>query len=185
MPASSRVSRLDESGEARPHAGRKSRLAAEQAALAVDRQHDDDRVGAREMLRRAGRAIAPPTGVDDAGRLAAMGAKTMPRVPMQQRLRLGDRRLVLGRDEALGCDRTQVGDEERFVRLQGLGGTRLDRDAETGGPIDHAQKDRFARRPKPSGLGKIEQRIEAVRIRFEHCTEKDLDEVVSHVVVHW
>jgi hypothetical protein len=24
-----------------------------------------------------------------------------------------------------------------------------------------------------------------VRIRFEHCTEKDLDEVVDHVVVHW
>ena len=38
--------------------------AAEQAALAVDRQHDHDRIGAREMLGLAVRAVALPAAFD-------------------------------------------------------------------------------------------------------------------------
>src|SRR6185312_398558 len=51
---------LHEPGEARPHRRRKARRSAEQALLAAHRQHDDDRIGAREMLGPAGRADALP-----------------------------------------------------------------------------------------------------------------------------
>src|SRR6266481_5178609 len=54
-----RLARLDETGEARPHAGLKSIRAAEHAALARDRKHDHDRVRAGKMLGATGRAIAP------------------------------------------------------------------------------------------------------------------------------
>src|SRR5436190_21027394 len=46
-----RLARLDEAREARPHAGLEAVGAAEHATLALDRQHDRDRVGAREVLR--------------------------------------------------------------------------------------------------------------------------------------
>ena len=86
MPASSRVSRRTASSIASPgstkparhdqHAAAKRAGAAEQAALAGDRQHDHDRVGAREMLRPAGRAVAPPAGLDRAGRRAAIASRS-------------------------------------------------------------------------------------------------------------
>src|SRR5271156_4827893 len=38
---------LDEPGQSRIHALREPRLAAEQASVAFDREHDDDRIGAR------------------------------------------------------------------------------------------------------------------------------------------
>src|ERR1700722_13200654 len=63
---------LDKAGKARPHVRRKARAAAEQAILAVDRQHDDDGIGTREMLHAAGRAVAPPAGVDRLARRPAI-----------------------------------------------------------------------------------------------------------------
>ena len=66
--------------------------AAEQAVVAVDRQHDHDRIGARKMLGLAGRAVALPAGLRDVGRRAAIRAEAMPRMPVQQRLGLGERR---------------------------------------------------------------------------------------------
>ena len=59
------LARLDEAREARPHGGGEAAGAAEHAAIARDRQHDDDRIGARKMLGLAGRAIALPAGLDD------------------------------------------------------------------------------------------------------------------------
>src|SRR5690606_6544110 len=55
-----RLARLHEAGEARIHAGREPRLAAEEGALFrdVDGEHDDHRVGAREVLGAAGWAVA-------------------------------------------------------------------------------------------------------------------------------
>src|SRR5580658_5035599 len=44
------LARLDEPGEARPHRGGEPRGAAEQALLAAHGQHDDHRIGAREVL---------------------------------------------------------------------------------------------------------------------------------------
>ena len=67
----------------------KARLAPEQAIVAIDRQHDDDRIGAREMLRpcttsHSRRQPAAATRVDR----AAIGAIAMARMPMHQRLGL-------------------------------------------------------------------------------------------------
>src|SRR6516164_1270781 len=77
-----RLPGLDETGEARPHAGLKTMRAAEHAALARNRKHDHDRIRAREMLRAAGRAIAPPAGFDEIGRGTARRAKAMAPMPV-------------------------------------------------------------------------------------------------------
>jgi len=45
--------RLGEAGKARPHGRRETPRAAKHAAFAQDREHDHDRIGAREMLRLA------------------------------------------------------------------------------------------------------------------------------------
>src|ERR1700688_987824 len=71
--------RLGKTGERRPHGRHKARRTAEYAALARDRQHDHHRIGAREMLDFAGRAIAPPAGLHDRGRRAAIGTEAVAR----------------------------------------------------------------------------------------------------------
>src|SRR5262249_60069920 len=86
------LARFDEAGEARPHGRGEARRAPEQAMLALHRQHDDDRIGARKMLGPARRTLALPAALDRVGRGAAVGAEAMARVPGEQRLRLGDRR---------------------------------------------------------------------------------------------
>src|SRR5207244_1209867 len=63
-----RLARFDEAREAGPHAGLKAVGAAEHAALTLDREHDCNRIGAREMLRVAGRTIAPPAAFNDVSR---------------------------------------------------------------------------------------------------------------------
>ena len=90
-----RLAGFEKAGEARIHALGKARLAAEQAVLAIDREHDDDRIGARKMLRLAGVALAPPARRGDARRRAAIGAMAVAGVPMEDRLGLpedGERR---------------------------------------------------------------------------------------------
>jgi hypothetical protein len=68
----------------------KAMRAAEHATLARDREHDHDRIRAGEMLRPARRAIAPPAALDQIGRGPASRAKAMPRMPVEQRLALGE-----------------------------------------------------------------------------------------------
>src|SRR4029077_3315001 len=89
------LARLDETGKTRPHVGDEAARAAEQAPVAVDRQHDHDWVRAREVLDLAGRTLALPAGLRDGGRRAAICAEAMPRMPREQRLRLGERREML------------------------------------------------------------------------------------------
>ena len=121
MPASSSVSRRTASSIASPGSTKPARHdhmvggepagAAEQAAVAAHRQHDDDRIGAREMLDLAGRAGALPAAVDHVGRDAAIGAEPVPGVPVQHRLGLGQRRQMVGVDQALDRDRAQIDDD--------------------------------------------------------------------------
>src|SRR6516162_6091055 len=87
---------LDKSGEARPHGRHEPWRTAEQTVLAVDRQHDRHRVGAREMFGLAFRAVAPPASLRRLRRLAAICTEAVARLPVQQRLCLSDRRQVLG-----------------------------------------------------------------------------------------
>ena len=98
---------LDEAGQARIHAFGKARRAAEQTALAVDRQHDDDGIGAGKMLGLARVALAPPARRGGAGRRAAARAEAIARVPVEQRLRLAERGQRLARDQPLHGDAPQ------------------------------------------------------------------------------
>ena len=66
----------------------------------MDGEHDHDRIGAREMLHFAGRAIAPPAAFNERCRGSAIRAEAMPRMPIEQRLSLGERRQVVGDEEA-------------------------------------------------------------------------------------
>ena len=114
--------------------------AAEQAAVAAHREHDDDRIGAREVLDLAGRAGALPAGVYHFGLDAAVGAEAMPRMPVQHRLGLGERRQMLGRDQSLDCDRAQIGHHEIVARLQRFGVRRRDAGAEARGAVEQAEE---------------------------------------------
>src|SRR5215468_582357 len=96
--------RLDESRKARPHALGKAGLPAKEAALAMDRQHDDDRVGARKMLGATRRAITSPAGLHGSGRCATIRAKAVASVPREHGFRLRQRRQVLGRHKGAGRD---------------------------------------------------------------------------------
>src|SRR5260370_10708132 len=114
--------RLDESRKARPHALGKAGLPAEEAPFAIDRQHDDDRIGAGKMLGAAGRAITPPTGLHDARRRAAVRTEAVPPVPAEQGLRLRERRQGLGRHQGASRKGAQVGDREIASVFLGLAG---------------------------------------------------------------
>src|SRR5262245_48719748 len=90
-----RLARLDEAGEAREPGARPPPVAAEQAAPAVDREHDHHGIGTREVRGLAVRAASHPTGRCDPGRRAALGAEAVPGVPVEERARLReDRRLA-------------------------------------------------------------------------------------------
>ena len=89
--------RLDEARKARPHVGDEAPRAPEQAVVAVDREHDHDRIGAREMLDLAlGHSRFQPA-CDDVGRRAAIRAEAVPRMPGEQRLGFGERRQMIRR----------------------------------------------------------------------------------------
>ena len=168
-PASSSVSRRTASSIASPGSTKPARHdhmrrgeaagAAEQAAVAAHREHDDDRIGAREMLGLAGRAGALPAGLDQVGGGAAVRAEAVARMPVQHRLGLGDRRQVLGRDQALDRDRAQVDDEEIVARLQRFGARRRDADAEARRAVEQAEEHRLGDRGQRARLVGREQRI--------------------------
>src|SRR6266542_1768221 len=102
--------RLDEAGQAREPGARAPPVAAEQRPIAVDREHDHDGVGAREVRRPAIRAAPYPAGRGHPGRRSALGAETMPCVPVEQRAGLGeDRRLAGGDRRGEGAHVDQLG----------------------------------------------------------------------------
>ena len=55
-----RLARFDESGQQRIHPLGPARRPAQQHRIAMRDQHDDHRIGARKMMRAAGRAVALP-----------------------------------------------------------------------------------------------------------------------------
>src|SRR5262245_11227606 len=154
-----RLPGLDESGEARPHAGLETIRAAEHAALARDRKHDHDRVGAREMLRAAGRAIASPAGFDALGRRPAIPAKAMARMPVEERLAFGERRQMVGLDQATHRDRAEIGDDELVPCFEHLRGCRVERDRESRRVLAEAEKNELRRAAECARVFQCEQRI--------------------------
>src|SRR5262245_40050473 len=154
-----RLPGLDEPGEARPHAGLETIRAAEHAALARDRKHDHDRVGAREMLRAAGRAIASPAGFDEIGRGPAIRAKAMARMPVEERLAFGERRQMVGLDQATHRDRAEIGDDELVPCFEHLRGCRVERDRESRRVLAEAEKNELRRAAECARVFQCEQRI--------------------------
>src|SRR5215472_18176085 len=76
-----RLTRLHVAGETGEPGARAAASAAEERALAPDRQHDDDRVDAREMMRLAAWAMARPATGRHFARCPALRAEAVPRVP--------------------------------------------------------------------------------------------------------
>ena len=66
------------------------KVAASSAPVLVLGEHDDDGVGAREMLGRAGAAEAHIAGLLHFGWRAALGAEFVAQMPVEQRARLRD-----------------------------------------------------------------------------------------------
>src|SRR4029079_9304207 len=100
-----RLPRFDEAGKAGIHARGEAGLAAEETALAVDREHDHDRVGAREMFRTAGRAVAAVAADLDYGLGAADRQKAMPLMPAGEAPRLRQRAEMLVRERTFDRQR--------------------------------------------------------------------------------
>src|SRR5262252_8168259 len=61
-------------GQTRPHGRCEAARTPEYATFAGNREHDDDRIGAREMLGPAGRTVAPPAGLTQRRGRAAIRA---------------------------------------------------------------------------------------------------------------
>src|SRR5579862_4270042 len=140
-----RLTRFDKAGKAGPHRRRKARRAAEHATFSRDRQHDRDWIGAGKMLHLAGWAIAPPTGFDHPCRRTAVGTETVAPVPAEHRLGLGQRRQMVGMDQAVHRDRTNVSDFQIIARLERLDVGRIEIDAETRGITHETEEHRLAR----------------------------------------
>ena len=99
-----RLARLHKAGQGRHPTGGPGGLTAQQAArfgpALIDRQHDDDRIDAREMLGPAGRADALPAAGRLIRRLAAGGAEAVTAAPVEQALgRGGDAGVGFGQDD--------------------------------------------------------------------------------------
>src|SRR5215510_8893708 len=131
-----RLAWLDESREARESGAWSLTVAPEQRTLAADHEHDHDGIRARKV-RRATIGTAPdPAGRDHSTGRATLRAETMPRVPIQERARLGeDGRLAL-------CNRRRERahvDQLRADVGESLHSCRIDRKARTA--VTDAEKD--------------------------------------------
>ena len=83
----------------------------------------------------------------------------MARMPTEQRFGFGERRQIVGADQALHRDAAQIGDFEIVARLQCFGRLRIEPKAETRRFVHHAEKDALAHRAERMGLGRRKQRI--------------------------
>jgi hypothetical protein len=90
------------------------------------------------------------------------------RVPMQQRLCLGERRQIVGGYESLDGDRTQVRDEESAAVLQCLHVRLSQSDAKAAGALVQAEENGFRGTAKRPHLDRREQRIQRVAALPEH-----------------
>jgi len=166
-----RLARLDEARQRREHRGREAVAASEQAARSAHHHGDGHRVGAREMLCRAGDATAVGARALGHGRAAAHRAEAVAGVPVQERARLGgDGRLA--RVEACGhgaqiLEGGDLGEPEGGERV-GLVG---DVHGEVGHAVAQAEQHRRGRGVEPveerpgrprqrAGLGALHEWLE-------------------------
>ena len=163
-----RLARLHETCEAGEAAARALAVPAEQGALTADREHDDDRIGAREMRRPAIGAAPHPPGRCHPGRRAALGAEAVTRMPVDQRAGLGENRRLTGRDRrGEGADVDQLGVDVG----RGAGAARVDREVRARVVVDAEQDQESARLDLPAPRGRrlpVERRLRrAAHERFQ------------------
>ena len=109
--------RLHEPGQRRIHRRpRKPRRVAQQRPVAAVHQHDHRRVRAREMLRRAHRALHHVPGALHLAHIAAHAAELVPLAPVQQPARMRQHRGLRPRHPP--PDRAQVDERAQFLRQQ-------------------------------------------------------------------
>lgn len=109
-----RLAGLHEARQQRLHPLRPGRLPPDERGIAVGDEHDDDRVGAREMPGAAGGAEPVPARLRHLRRLAAGGAEAVARMPGEEAARGGGHGGI--RIRQLGHDRAEFG--EFLVRGQ-------------------------------------------------------------------
>src|SRR5215469_297541 len=159
--------RLGETGQTRPHGRCEASRTPEHASFAGDRQHDDDGIGAREMLGPTGGTIAPPAGLDQCGCCAAIRAEPMPRMPTEQCLGFGQGRQMIRRHHALHRDRAQVGDLKVVARLQFLNRLWVEAKPEPRRCISKPEEHDLAHAAECARLARRKQRV-ARLAGFEH-----------------
>src|SRR5262249_5433563 len=137
---------LREPGETRPHGRREAARTPEHATFTGNRKHDDDRIGAREMLGPAGRAVARPACLSQFGSRAAIRAVPMTRVPAEQRFSFGQGRQMIRPHHALHCDRAQIGDLKIIARFELLHRVLVETEPEPWRPIGEPEKHDFTDR---------------------------------------
>src|SRR5262249_40052552 len=111
------------------------------------------------MLRAAGWTVAPPAALDKIAGGPAIRAEAVARVPADERLALGERRQVLGGDEAAHGDRAQIRDDEVVARLERFSAGGIEPDGKSRRAVDEPEKDGLRRAPERARLGRREQRI--------------------------
>jgi peptidase M20/M25/M40-like protein len=130
------LTRFHEPGKAGKSRAGAAAATAEQGTLASDREHDHDRVDARKVMRLAGRAVSRPTTRHRLARRPALRAKAVPRVPIDDRARLGQYCCLGSSDQ-----RRQGADIDVFGHWVGrqVGARRVE--CEMGSPLGDAQED--------------------------------------------
>src|SRR5690242_3996264 len=148
-----------EAAQTRPHRRCEAARTAEYATLTGNREHDDDGVGAREMLGPAGRTVAPPARLGQRGCCAAIRAEPMTRMPAEQRFSFGQWRQMIRGHHALHSDRTQIGDLKVIARFKLLHRVLVETEAKPRRAIGKPEKYDFTDRTQGSRLARREQRV--------------------------
>ena len=102
------LARLHEARKCRIHARRPACLPPKQETARRSHHHDDNRIGAREMIALAGTAMAAITAIDHMGSGAAIGAIAMSQMPVDERSCLGEQSKLGRRHGPFNRDAAQV-----------------------------------------------------------------------------
>ena len=91
----------------------------------------------------------------------------MPGMPVQQRLGFRERRKMIGANQALRGDGTQIDDVKIAADFKRFRRGGIDSHAEAGRTAEQPEKNGFGRRPKCTRFGKRERGIERAAIFLE------------------
>ena len=101
----------------------------------------------------------------------------MAQVPIEQRLAFGERRQMIGLDQATHGDRSQIGDDEVVACLERLDAGRIERERKARCASGEPEKDQLRHASQRAGLGQCERRIVnlAALAQHHHLAADDID----------